>query len=153
MISFTIMCPSPFFFFFFSCTRSLNNLVLINIVHWTNVLSIGWSKNKIQNTNTDTSYGPLSVNICRDWLYLSPSLEMTPENPWKLQTFWLKQLVPTAQFHCSNSCYNGHQSAFFDILAELSQIIVDLFFFLFVSVTSVEKWTFWFLFNMILRWN
>ena len=32
--------------------------------------------------------------------------------------------VPTAQFYCSNSRYNGHQSASFDILAELFQIII-----------------------------
>ena len=37
--------------------------------------------------------------------------------------------VPTAQFYCSNSRYNGHQSASFDILAELFQIIIYLFLF------------------------
>ena len=39
--------------------------------------------------------------------------------------------VPTAQFYCSNSRYNGHQSASFDILAELFQIII--YFFLLLS--------------------
>ena len=41
--------------------------------------------------------------------------------------------VPTAQqwarFYCPNSRYNGHQSASFNILAELSQIIIYLFLF------------------------
>ena len=47
-------------------------------------------------------------------------------------------LVPTAQFYCSSkSRYNGHQLAFFSILAELFQIIV--YFFLFFS-SSLSLW-------------
>ena len=45
--------------------------------------------------------------------------------------------VPTAQFYCSNSPYNGHPSASFDILTELSQIIIH--FFLFLS-SSLSLW-------------
>ena len=47
-------------------------------------------------------------------------------------------LVPTAQFYCSSkSRYNGHQLAFFSILAEFFQIIV--YFFLFFS-SSLSLW-------------
>ena len=50
----------------------------------------------------------------------------------------LSLLVPTAQFYCSSKYrYNGHQLAFFSILAEFFQIIV--YFFLFFS-SSLSLW-------------
>ena len=45
--------------------------------------------------------------------------------------------VPTAQFYCFNSHYDGHQSASFDILVELSQIVI--YFFLSFS-SSLSLW-------------
>ena len=45
--------------------------------------------------------------------------------------------VSTSHCYSSNSRYNGHQSASFDILAELSQIIIH--FFLFLS-SSLSLW-------------
>ena len=50
---------------------------------------------------------------------------------------------------------NGHQSAFFDILTALSQIIISVFLplLLLVSVNLVTKWTCRFPFSMILLWN
>ena len=72
----------------------------------------------------------------------------------KLQTFWLKQtpnitdlqtplLVPT-RISISTFRHFGRIISVYNIFLPLP---------LFISVTLVEKWTFWFPFNMILLWN
>ena len=96
-----------------------------------------------------------SVNTVNSHLAITNTRQnkTAAESPEKITDIWLKQIqllltlaitdlqtplsVPTAQFYCSNSPYNGHQSASFDILAELSQIIIH--FFLFLS-SSLSLW-------------
>ena len=85
------------------------------------------TRSKVQSTlalRTPCYYGhPANADSC--WIPGENYRHLTETNLTKPLS------VPTVQFYCSNSRYNGHQSASFDILAELSQNII--YFFLFFS--------------------
>ena len=67
------MCPSSILFFFL-CTRSLNNLVLINVQLM--YYYIGWSKNKIQIQSGDSNSLYQNVVACSWTLLWSSSREV-----------------------------------------------------------------------------
>ena len=68
------MCPSSILFFFL-CTHSLNNLVLINVQLM--FYYIGWSKNKIQIQSGDSNSLYQNVVACSWTLLWSSSREVS----------------------------------------------------------------------------
>ena len=109
-----------------------------------------------------------SLTRFAEWLAFTdtPLIRTAAESPAKLDIWHNSEKLPILRTYgylplsrqpnfIALTLVNGHQSAFFDILAALSQIIISVFLplLLLVSVNLVTEWTFRFPFSMILLWN